>query len=198
MSEPSTKSALESVLSESGAMPTARMGIRLQAFFFDWIFVSLLASIVIWKFAMPQKFPDAYDNLNIWFQDLVHWFGTDGFQKGTPMPQWNEALTDAMTFAQLLTLSAFWLYFTIGDAFFSGCTFGKSICRLRTISIVTMEKPFFLTAIMRGGLKAFALLYPILMVATMIALKFNRQRQMGHDILCKTAVVDERYLSSVN
>lgn len=103
-----------------------------------------------------------------------------------------------MMYAQTLTLLFFWMYFAISEAFFSGYTFGKSICRLRTISVITLQKPFFFASIARAGLKAFAVLSPFILIATLSFLLFNRRRQMGHDLLCNTAVVDERYLSSVD
>lgn len=205
MSKPPAKysqSVLDSVLSESGAMPAARLGIRLQASILDWVFVTLFASIVIWKFAMPQAFPNAYVELNSWSEDFTEWsfglFGQNDLSKDTPMPQWSETLKDAMAYGQLMMFLSFWLYFAIGEAFFSGYTFGKSICRLRTISIITMEKPFLASAIIRAAIKALAMLYPLVLFATMIFLRFNKRRQMGHDLLSHTAVVDERYLSSVD
>ena len=193
---------LDSVLSSSGAMPAARMGIRFQAFILDWFFVNLFASIVIWKFIMPQTFPEAFVEINEWYRNFSEWF-SGKFDQGdssadTPMPQWNDYIKDAIAYVQLLTFLFFWLYFAIGEAFFSGYTFGKSICRLRTISVVTMQKPFLFSAICRAGIKAFSMLSPFIFLATTIALKFNRRRQMGHDILCHTAVIDERYLSSVD
>jgi uncharacterized RDD family membrane protein YckC len=193
---------LDTVLSDSGAMPAAHLGIRLQAFILDWVFVSLLASILIWKFAMPQSFPDAFAEMDNWYGEFSEWVLSQMDQKNdtedTPMPQWSDSLRNAMAYAQLIMFLLFWLYFAIGEAFFSGYTFGKSICRLRTISIITMNKPFLSSSIARAGIKAFALLSPFILFATIIVLKFNKRRQMGHDLLCRTAVVDERYLSSVD
>ena len=200
MSKPPPKysnTELESVLSESGPMPAAKIGIRLQAFFFDWVFVSIFLSMVI-GFVLPRFFPDAFIESRIWFEEFFNWIRQNGFSKGTPMPEWSESFATVMVFTQLLTFFAYWVYFVIGEAFFSGHTFGKSICRLRTVSIVTMKKPSFMSVIARSGLKALALLYPLLLLATVIVLQFNRRRQMGHDLLCRTAVVDEKYISSVD
>ena len=192
------KTALDSVLSDSGAMPAARLGIRLQAFILDWIFISLLGSLIIWKFLMPQTHPDALMELNNWGKSIVDWFGSNGLKSGDPIPEWSESLEEAMTYVQFFMTLVFWIYFAVGEALFAGRSFGKAICRLRSISIVTMEKPFFFSAVARTGLKTFCLLFPLLMVITIIAFGFNRRRQMGHDLLCRTAVVDERYLPARN
>jgi len=178
-------------------MPTARMSIRLRAFFLDWIFVSVFISMLT-SFIASRLFPEAIDTSNQWIRDFIQWLSRDALRKDTPMPRWNEALANFMSFAQLLSFICFSLYFTIAEAFFSGYTFGKSICRIRTINIVTLKKPFLLSTILRSLLKALSLLSPIIMLATLIVLQFNKRRQMGHDILCRTVVVDERYLSSID
>ncbi len=202
MSKPSEKYSqpvLDSVLSDSGAMPAARLGIRLQALILDCVFVILFSLIAIGQFALPQAFPNVYTEVEQWNRDFSEWLDKrKNSSENNPMPTLSDSLEDAVIYAQTLTLFFFCLYFAVGEAFFSGYTFGKSICRLRTISVVTMEKPFFFSSIARAAIKAFAILSPFILLATLIALFFNKRRQMGHDLLCRTAVVDERYLSSVD
>ena len=200
MSKPSakdSKSVLDSVLSDNGPMPAAHLFIRSQALVLDWIFVSVFTVMVI-GFVMPYISPDALDESRIWSRDFADWVKQTGFLKGIPMPQWSESLAVIMVFAQFFTFVAFWLYFAIGEIFFAGHSFGKSICRLRTISTVTMKKPLLLSAISRSGIKTLALLDPLIFLATTVVLGFNKRKQMGHDLLCRTAVVDERYMSSVD
>lgn len=201
-SEKHSHSVLDAVLSDSGAMPAARLGIRLQAFVLDCIFITLFSFIVIGQFALPRAFPNALTEMNAWNEEFTEWFSglakKSDSSESKPMPQLSQSLEDAMIYVQMLALLFFWLYFTIGEAFFSGYTFGKSICRLRTISVITMQKPFFFSTVVRAGIKSFAVLSPFILFATVIFLKFNKRRQMGHDLLCHTAVVDERYLSSVD
>lgn len=199
MSKPSAKdsnSVLDSVLSENGPMPAAHLFIRFQALVLDWVFVSVFTTMVI-GFAMPYISPDALDESRVWAKDFTDWIMQNGFLKGIPMPQWSESLEVVMLFAQFLTFFSFWLYFAVGEIFFAGHSFGKAICRLRTISIVTMKKPLFLSAISRSGIKTLALLAPLVLLATTVVLGFNKRKQMGHDLLCHTAVIDERYMSSV-
>lgn len=200
MSKPSvkdSKSVLDSVLSKNGPMPAAHLFIRSQALILDWVFVSVFTTMVI-GFAMPYISPDALDESRVWSKDFADWIMQNGFLKGIPMPQLSESLEIIMLFAQLLTFFSFWLYFAIGELFFAGHSFGKAICRLRTISLVTMKKPLLLSAISRSGIKALALLAPLVLLATTIVLGFNKRKQTGHDLLCNTAVIDERYMSSVD
>ena len=200
MSKPSakdSKSVLDSVLSDNGPMPAAHLFIRSQALVLDWIFVSVFTVMVI-GFVMPYISPDALDESRIWSRDFADWVKQADFLKGIPMPQWSESLAVIMVFAQFFTFVAIWLYFAIGEIFFAGHSFGKSICRLRTISTVTMKKPLLLSAISRSGIKTLALLDPLIFLATTVVLGFNKRKQMGHDLLCRTAVVDERYMSSVD
>jgi len=186
------QSALDSVLSDSGTMPAARLWIRLQAFIFDFVFVNLLASLIIWAYIMPEGFTE----LNDWKNSVIQWLSESGPKSFDAMPKWDESLTEIMNYALFLMTLSFWVYFAVGELFFAGKSFGKAICRLRSISIVTMEKPSFYSAIFRSGLKAFCLLYSPLMVITLIVFGFSRRRQMGHDLLCHTAVVDERYIAA--
>ena len=188
---------LDSVLSEDGPMPAARLGIRLQAFLFDWIFISFFAAILV-RMTLSHFYPEAIEEYNRWGADFTDWIAQNGFSKNIPMPSWSDSFERIMNLALFFVFNIFWLYFGICDVFFSGYTFGKRICRLRTVNVINMKKPFFASAVARGGLKAFALLSPLILLATVAALKFNKRRQMGHDLLCRTAVIDERYLSSVD
>lgn len=201
--EKQTQSVLDSVLSDGGAMPAARLGIRLSAFILDCVFIILFSVIAIGQFALPRAFPNAFTEMEQWNQDFTEWLthqnsSSENTSENNPIPPLGDSLENAMAYVQLLLFLFFWLYFVIGETFFSGHTFGKSICRLRTISVITMGKPFFFSTIARAAIKAFAVLSPFILLATLIALLFNKRRQMGHDLLCRTAVVDERYFSSVN
>jgi len=188
---------LDSVLSDNGPMPTARFGIRALAFLMDFVLLTALATFIIWKIAMPQEHPEAFAEFNQWSQDLVTWFSEGGMQAGTEQPQWSDDLSEALIYARDLQLLIFWLYFAIGEAFFAGSSLGKRACRLRSISTVTMSTPPVMAGIVRGGLKALTLFlaFPIALLATIGALFFNKRRQMGHDLLSRTAVIDEKYLN---
>jgi len=187
---------LDSIFRDGGPLPPARFRMRALAFLLDFILITAVASVVIWKIAMPQAYPEALTELNDWTQELIHWFETDADRQAADMPQPSGNLAEAFSYARDLQILIFWLYFAIGEAFFSGSSLGKRACRLRSISTITLGPPPVLTGIVRGGLKTIALFFafPIALLATIAAQFFNRRRQMGHDLLSRTAVVDEKYV----
>ena len=186
---------LDSTLSDDGAMPTARLGIRVLAFLLDFTLLTIVATFIIWKIAMPQQYPAAFNEFNTWAQDFAFWFNEYGRDDGIEPPKWNNYLTEALVYARNLQILIFWLYFAIGEIFFTGSSLGKCACRLRSINIVMMKAPSMMTGIVRSALKTLVLFFPIALVATLGVLLFNKRRQMGHDLLSRTAVIDEKYLN---
>jgi len=91
-----------------------------------------------------------------------------------------------------------WLYFALGEAFFGGSSLGKRICRIRSVSTVTLGAPPLMAGIVRGGLKTLTLylFFPLAMIATLAALFFNKRRQMGHDLMSRTVVIDEKFVNT--
>jgi uncharacterized RDD family membrane protein YckC len=184
---------LDSIFSAGGPMPTAKLSLRALALVLDGILMTAVASIIIWKVVLAQSHPGAFGELMQWSQALVSWLENGGGD--TAMPEPSKALVRALGVANELQLLTFWLYFAIGEAFFAGSSLGKRICRIRSISTVTLGPPPILAGIIRGGLKTVTLfwLFPIAFAATFIALFFNKRRQLGHDLCARTVVVDEKY-----
>ena len=89
-------------------MPAARFGIRLQAFFFDWVFIGMLAAILV-RLIIPHFFPSAIVESNNWLDDFAEWIAQDGLTKNIPMPQWSEDFAITMAFSQLLVFGIFWI-----------------------------------------------------------------------------------------
>ncbi|MEO0510618.1 MAG: RDD family protein [Verrucomicrobiota bacterium] len=186
---------LDSIFSKNGPMPTAKFSLRGLAFLLDCILMTAVASVIIWKVALPQSHPGAFYELMQWSQEVVGWLGNQ--EPGSEPPAPSKNLTEALGIANELQLLFFWLYFAIGEAFFAGSSLGKRICRIRSVSTTTLGPPPVLSGIVRGGLKTITLfwLFPIAFIATFIALFFNKRRQLGHDICARTAVVDEKYVN---
>ena len=191
------ETVLDSVFSDGGPMPPARLRLRALAFVLDFILVTAVASIIIWKIALPHSHPGAFHDLMIWTEQLFEWVGDSARPEDSTPPQPSKELAKALTLANEPQLLTFWIYFAFGEAFFGGSSLGKRICRLRSISTVTLGPPPILSGIVRGGLKTILLfwIFPILFAANFIALRFNKRRQLGHDWFSRTAVVDEKYLS---
>jgi uncharacterized RDD family membrane protein YckC len=186
---------LDSVLSDSGPMPTAHLGIRALAFCLDLALI-LGVSALILKATLLADFPDAaavWANYNEAMQnsDYVQSMILD--MKGT-----NPDLFEIITHALSTTISVAWFYFSAGEAFFGGSSLGKRCCRLRSISTITLSQPSIFSGIVRGGIKTIMIFsFGIIGWAGMlIPLFFNKRRQMGHDLLSRTAVIDEKYLNT--
>lgn len=193
---PSAGKLLDSVFRKDGPMPPASISLRGLAFFLDFILISAVASILIWKIALPQSHPAAFTELTEWTQAVITWYGDRATEIDAPIPEPSRNLAEALTIANELQMLCFWLYFALGEAFFAGSSLGKRICRIRSVSTVTLGKPPIMAGIIRGGLKTLTLylFFPIGMTATLVTLFFNKRRQMGHDMMSRTAVIDEKLL----
>lgn len=190
---------LDSIFSEGGPMPTARFSLRALALVLDYILMTAVASLIIWKIALPHSHPGAFGEYMQWSQEMLAWIMAwiENNNFDTPFPEPSQQLVGALAVANELQLLIFWLYFAIGEAFFAGSSLGKRICRIRSISTVNLEPPPVFAGIVRGGLKTVTLfwLFPIAFGATFLALFFNNRRQLGHDLCARTAVVDEKYVN---
>lgn len=186
---------LDSVLCKNGPMPPASIRLRAFAFFLDFVLVSAVASILIWKIALPQSHPAAFSDLMEWTEEIITWLGNRQATPEAPLPEPSKNLTRALAVANELQMLTFWLYFALGEAFFAGSSLGKRICRIRSVSTVTLGAPPIMAGIVRGGLKTLTLylFFPLGMIATLGTLFFNKRRQMGHDLMSRTAVIDEKF-----
>jgi uncharacterized RDD family membrane protein YckC len=183
---------LDSILSDDGPMPSARLGIRSLAFLLDFILCSAIATLLIWKVFIPMSHPGSFLELNEWVDQLLKWMQSAEATRET-MPEPGKDLLAALRYASEIQLLTFWVYFGIGEIFLGG-SLGKRACRLRSISTITLGPLNFFAALLRAGIKTAALFFlsPLLFIATLVALFFNPRRQMGHDLLARTAVVDEK------
>ena len=77
---------LDSVFSDGGPMPAARIGIRALAFLLDFVLLTAVASVIIWKFAMPYAHPGALSEFNQWSLEFLSWLGDSETQPGAAPP----------------------------------------------------------------------------------------------------------------
>ncbi|MFP4166550.1 MAG: RDD family protein [Opitutales bacterium] len=189
---------LDSILRDDGPLPPARIRLRALAFILDFILVTAIASVIIWKIVLPRTHPAALNEMNEWTEAFVASFDDQSGAESSELPGMSESLKEALTYARDMQLLIFWIYFAVGEAFFAGSSLGKRACRLRTISTVTLDKPPVLSGVVRGGLKTVALffIFPLAFLATIGALFFNKRRQTGHDLLSRTAVIDEKFVKT--
>lgn len=194
---PSAGSLLDSVFRKDGPMPPASIRLRGFAFLLDFILLSAVASVIIWKIALPQSHPAAFTELTEWSQAVMTWYGDRATAPETAFPEPSKNLAEALGIANELQMLTFWLYFALGEAFFAGSSLGKRICRIRSVSTVTLSNPPIMAGIVRGGLKTLTLylFFPLGMIATLTVLFFNKRRQMGHDLMSRTVVIDEKLVN---
>lgn len=188
-----SRTVLDSIFSDSGPMPPAKLWIRSLSFLLDFILLTAVASVIIWKILIPQAYPGAFAELMTWSETVVNSFMSASQGTVDPTkPEISNYLAEALAYARDIQLLIFWVYFALGEAFFKGTTLGKRACRLRSVSTVTLSHPPIVAGIVRGGLKTLALFVPIGLIATVLVLFFNKRRQMGHDLLSRTVVIDEK------
>lgn len=196
-SHPTNKpdNVLDSIFNADGPMPTARFSLRALALILDGILMTAVASVIIWKVVLPQSHPGAFSELMQWSQEVMTWM--ENPEPDTALPEPSQELARALSVANELQLLIFWIYFAIGEAFFAGSSLGKRICRIRSISTITLGPPAIFAGIVRGGLKTVTLFwfFPIAFAATFLALFFNKRRQLGHDLCARTAVADEKHIN---
>lgn len=184
---------LDSVLSDSGPMPSARLGIRALAFCLDLALIIGITALIL-KATLFDNFPEAasvWADYNEAMQDIDYVKSMISDMRGT-----NPELFKIITHALSTIISVAWFYFSAGEAFFGGSSLGKRCCRLRSISTITLKEPTIFSGIVRGGLKTVMIFsFGIIgWAAILIPLLFNKRRQMGHDLLSRTAVIDETHL----
>lgn len=191
------ENVLDSVFSDGGPMPPAKLKLRGFAFLLDVILVTAVASVIIWKIVLPQSHPGAMNELMVWSQEILDWWSTPNTERESIPPEASKELIRALTLANELQLLIAWIYFALGEALFSGSTLGKRIFRLKSVSTVTLGPPTLIAGIVRGGMKTILLfwIFPILFIINFIVLFFNKRRQLGHDWMSRTAVIDEKYLN---
>lgn len=198
---------LDSIFRDDGPMPPAQFGLRALAFLLDFALIAAVASILIWKVALPQAHPNFGSEYYEYLDASRTWLQSQGFET------WNDAmqamlqvdspdkptpshyLIEGFTYILELLTFIFWLYFALGEAIFAGSV-GKRACRLTSVSTITLGKPSFFSGIVRGGIKTAALFFffPFALMATLAPMWFNRRRQMGHDLVARTVVVDEKHM----
>jgi uncharacterized RDD family membrane protein YckC len=172
---------VDSLICPGGSLPPASLRIRVLAALMDAVLVGLLGMFIVLRVVWPNEFPEAQEAL------LRLMEASDGNTQPDPY------LIEALGYAQSLLIALFTLYFGMGELLFNGGSLGKRALRLRTISLITLEKPQPLPALLRSFLKAMALLFlPILALVLLMPLFNPRRRLLGHDWLCRTVVIDER------
>ena len=189
---------LDSIFHRNGPLPSASIGLRGLAFFLDFALLIGISILILGKFGLPENHPGAGFDFKEWADQVIIWAEAPILDRGSP-PEAPPSLTEAISYSLNLMFILFWAYFGTCEAFFAGRSIGKQLCCLRTMSTVTLGTLPIFTGIVRGGVKTtmIFIIFPITTPLTLIGLLFNKRRQCIHDMLSRSAVVDER-LSKIN
>lgn len=185
---------LDSIFRSDGPMPPASIGIRGFAFFLDFLLLLVFSLVIIWKFAIPQSHPGALYEVTEWSNAFLDWLSLIKTQPEATPPELSQSLKEALAYDLNLRFFIMWIYFGVGEAFFGGSSLGKKLCCIRTVSTVTLGNQPIITGIVRGGLKTLTvfILYPFSTPLALCGLFFSKRKQLVHDLLSRTAVIDER------
>ena len=200
---------LDTILRDNRPLPPARIGIRTIAFLLDFILILAIGSLIASKFVLPQAHPEFVSELKKYNATVQAWMKQENLESWGELfqayrnqttgkyPEPSRYIHEGTTLILETLVLCFWLYFALSETFLAGSV-GKRACRLRTISTVTLEPPSIISNIFRGGIKTAAVFFffPFIITITLAAVFFNRQRQMGHDLLARTAVIDEKFLTN--
>lgn len=185
---------LDSIFQAGGPMPPAKLWLRILALTLDMALMLGISFIICSRYTLPQEYPDAVQHWQEYEAAAHLWVENQGFQQKIPPPQPSDYLLEVYQHCFETLFFCTWMYFAFSESFFRGLSLGKRTCRIRTISCQTLAPSIF-NGIVRGGTKTMVLLFVpfnLLMIpATLIALRFNKRNQMGHDLLNRTVVVDE-------
>ena len=127
--------------------------LKALAFILDFVLVSAVGSVIVWKFALPQSHPAAFSELIQWSESMIAWYADRENSPEAPIPNPSKSLKQALAVANEIQLLIFWIYFAIGEAFFAGSSLGKRICCICSVSTINLSSPPIMAGIVRGGLK---------------------------------------------
>lgn len=187
--QPKSGNVLDTIFRKDGPMPPARLYLRAIALLMDAVILFLVANFIILRILWPEAHPGAMAEYTAWFEAF-----TLSLANKEAIPAMNPSLLDALNDAYSVQIIVSWTYFAIGECLFNGASLGKRTFRLRTVSTVTLGPAPFFTGVVRSGIKTLILFYlfPLLIIGNLIAMCFNKRSQAGHDLLSRTAVVDEK------
>lgn len=178
-------------------MPAAGVGLRGLAFSLDFLLLLGISMLIVGKIGLPAYHPSAGFEIREWVDTVWSWAEvaqTQAIAERSPPPEMPTAVLDAISYAINVMFILFWVYFGTCEAFFNGTSMGKRLCCIRTVSTVTLGAQPILTGIIRGGIKTtlIFIVFPLTAVIALLGLFFNKRKQMLHDILSRTTVIDER------
>lgn len=178
-------------------IPVAPMQWRMLAFLLDMFLVALFAFLLLSKVLLPQYHPVGYSQ---WMEQSTQ--QTEqvmaALSEGTTLPpllpdlnqQSDEMKAMSLYVVEILGLCVL-VYFVLCERLMAGGSIGKSMFRLRVISLTTGRAPNIWESFLRSLIKFFTLsIHPLLWISYLVPFG-NRLRRAGHDWLARTLVVSD-------
>lgn len=190
------KNLLDSIFRKDGSLPPANLALRGIAFTMDMILIIAVSALIVVQFTWPQDHPEAFRQFDEWYKALEILSQKTKPPSLSEMPTPPEELEAALVSAYSIAMLVSWFYFAIGEGFFKGASLGKRSVRICTISTQSLDFLPTILGILRGGIKTIAIFFfpHITIPLTVIFVAFNKRMQMGHDLICKTVVIDQKHV----
>lgn len=184
-------------------IPVAPMHWRMLAFLLDGVLIGLFAILLLSKVLLPQYHPVGYSEYITLIETRVAEF-EKAQQEGAATPllfpapdEFSEQVHEMLFYCMEIVALCLLVYFVLCEQLMGGGSIGKSMFRLRVISLNTGRPPNVWESFLRGIIKASllaSLLLPLLSLLFVVSylLPFgNRMRRAGHDWLAHTLVVSD-------
>ncbi|MEO0795787.1 MAG: RDD family protein [Verrucomicrobiota bacterium] len=179
----------------------ATRGHRIVAALLDVTVVLLFSGMLLTRVLWPQYYPEvygafqeAYPSVEGWFEELettARAAQESGEPVTFPLPTGvsQREAQEFFSYAVVITSFLVWLYFFVSELILKGSSLGKSVFGMRVMSLRTGMPPSAFEISLRGTVKAFCFLQPILILVNTAILLFNKDRRSGHDLVSRTIVV---------
>lgn len=160
---------------------------RILAFLLDYALIVVITAFLLFKILLPNEF---HQELDSFYQYHLEKFEKDpGSLFTVEKENVNPVHLEIMVTMTNYSIIFFWAYFFFSELFMKGTSLGKKTFGLRVISLKSGDKPSILDTSFRALMKSIAFVLPILTIANYILPFFNSLRRAGHDLVCKTIVV---------
>lgn len=164
-------------------IPLAHIGKRLFCALLDFILVSALSTLLVYKVILPSLYPQAIPELFAMSENLL-----ENFPNFTP-PTLSPEAEKGFFISQFVFIFSIWIYFVLSEGLTRGSSLGKSVFGLRVISM-RGTAPNGTELAIRATIKAICFMPLVLLLLNVIVMLLNRQRRAAHDVLANTLVVE--------
>lgn len=173
-------------LEEAPMQPAPKLA-RIIAFLLDIILIMVFTFTVLFVFVIPQKYATPMQE----FQKIVvSYTQKEKVTEEEILKDLTEEMVEMIHFIQIFVISCFWGYFTLIEYFTGGSSLGKKAFSLQVMNANTLKPPSFFDTLLRSGLKTLSIFayFPYLVINYFFIFG-TRDSRAGHDLLCRTVVI---------